>query len=142
MHELVAHAYKFAEADEMRKHHSNKAPQIKPRKLKPRKQKPSRPSRPQQRERPSIWSKGPKQQQVCYKYYNYTPLTTSREQILNVISNESFMHRPNPLWHGLNTDKNKYCSYHKDIEHTIEQCTKLKDEIEYLIEKSHLKKYI
>ena len=44
--ELVAHAYKFADADEMRDHHLTKAHQAKPWQGKPRKQEPSRLSRP------------------------------------------------------------------------------------------------
>ena len=52
------------------------------------------------------------------------------------------MRHPNPLKHRPNTNKNKYCSYHKDIGHTTEQCTKLRDEIEYLIERGYLKEYI
>ena len=39
-------------------------------------------------------------------------------------------------------DKNKYFSYHKNIGHTTKQCSKLKDEIEFLIGKGHLKEYI
>ena len=38
--------------------------------------------------------------------------------------------------------KKKYCSYHKDIGHTTKQCTKLKNEIEFLIGKGHLKEYV
>ena len=46
MHELVAYAYKFVEADEMRDHHSIRTHHTKPRQLEPRKQESSRPSRP------------------------------------------------------------------------------------------------
>ena len=31
---------------------------------------------------------------------------------------------------------------HKDIGHTTKQCTKLKDKIEFLIKKGHLKEYV
>ena len=52
------------------------------------------------------------------------------------------MCHPNPIQRGPNTNKNKYCSYHKDIGHTTKQCSKLNDEIEFLIGRGHLKEYI
>ena len=61
---------------------------------------------------------------------------------MNAITNKPYVQRPNPLRHGSNTNKTKYYSYHKAITHTTEQCTKLKDEIEFLIKKGHLKEYV
>ena len=40
------------------------------------------------------------------------PLMVKREQIMNAIANEPYLQRPNPLHHGPNLDRNKYCSYH------------------------------
>ena len=51
--------------------------------------------------------------------------------------------RPDPL-HGdrLKRNQNKYCRYHKDVGHTIEECIMLKDEIEKLIRHWYLQDYI
>ena len=46
------------------------------------------------------------------------PLTVNKEQIMNTIANEPYVWFPNPLRHGPNIDKNKYCTYYKDIGHT------------------------
>ena len=43
---------------------------------------------------------------------------------------------------GHNTDKTRYCSFHKDYGYTTKQCQKLKDEVEYRINNRHLKEYI
>ena len=102
---------------------------------------PNHPTRLLYKEMPSHQTEAPKQQ-VHQKFQEYTPLTVNMEQIMNAIGNEPYIQHPNPLCHGPNKDKNKYCSYHKDIEHTTEQCVKLKDEIEFLIEKGYLKEFI
>ncbi|XP_030494913.2 uncharacterized protein LOC115710702 [Cannabis sativa] len=41
-----------------------------------------------------------------------------------------------------NRDPNKYCKFHKDIRHTINECRQLKDEIESLIARGHIKQYV
>ena len=61
---------------------------------------------------------------------------------MNAITNEPCVQCPNPLRHGSNMDRTKYYSYHKDVGHTTEQCTKLKDEIEFFIRKGCLKEYV
>ena len=50
--------------------------------------------------------------------------------------------RPNPL-HGDHSKRNhnKYCRFHKDIGHTIEECITLKDEIEKLLHRRYLQDY-
>ncbi|KAG4962653.1 hypothetical protein JHK82_039339 [Glycine max] len=42
----------------------------------------------------------------------------------------------------LGVDKSKYCRYHRVIGHKIKDCTTLKDKMEKLIQKGHLKKFI
>ncbi|KAM6569002.1 hypothetical protein CsatB_016987 [Cannabis sativa] len=39
-------------------------------------------------------------------------------------------------------DPNKYCKFHKDIGHTIDECRQLKDEIESLMARGHFKEYV
>ena len=61
---------------------------------------------------------------------------------MNAIAHEPYIKRPHPIRHGPNTDKMKYCSFHKDHGHTTNQCQKLKDELEFLIRKGYLKEFI
>ena len=81
-------------------------------------------------------------QPVHKKFETCTALTVDKKQISNTIAHESFLKKPHPMKQGSNTNKTKYCLFHEDYVHTIEQCQKLKDEIEYLIRKGHLKEYI
>ena len=81
-------------------------------------------------------------QLVHKKFKVYTALTASREQILNAIANESYLKRSHPLKQGPIMDKTRYCYFHKDYGHTIEDCQKLKDEIEYHIRRGQLKEYV
>ena len=51
--------------------------------------------------------------------------------------------RPDPLHGDLSKmNQNKYCRYHKDVGHTMEECITLKDEIEKLIRRGYLQDYI
>ena len=70
------------------------------------------------------------------------PLAVGRAQLLNAIANEHYLRRPNPITHGPNVDKTKYCSFHKDYGHTTEGCHKLKDEIEFHVRMGMLKEYV
>ena len=81
-------------------------------------------------------------QPVHRRFKSYTPLTVGRAQILNIIANEHYLRRSNPITHGPDVDKTKYCSFHKDYGHTTENCHKLKDEIEFHKRKGILKEYV
>ena len=81
-------------------------------------------------------------QPIHRKFESYTPLAVGRAQILNAIANEHYLRRPNPINHGPNVDKTKYCSFHKDYGHTTEGCHKLKDEIEFHVRRGMLKEYV
>ncbi|XP_077249460.1 uncharacterized protein LOC143888968 [Tasmannia lanceolata] len=43
---------------------------------------------------------------------------------------------------GNKRDKSKYCRFHKDHGHDTDECKHLKDEIELLIQREYLKKYV
>ena len=89
---------------------------------------------PSHRNRSAYRSKASRQL-VHRKFESYTPLIVDRAQILNAIANEPYLKRPHPLKHGLNIDRTKYCSFHRDYGYTTEECQKLKDEIEYYVRK-------
>ncbi|XP_058106610.1 uncharacterized protein LOC131249880 [Magnolia sinica] len=76
------------------------------------------------------------------KFHSYTPLNTFTEQILLDIKvrkllNWSVYMKANPD----HRDKRKYCRFHWDHGHNTADCVDLKDEIETLIHKGHLRRY-
>ncbi|XP_043694230.1 uncharacterized protein LOC122644934 [Telopea speciosissima] len=73
---------------------------------------------------------------------DYTPLNTSRKEILMQIQDGGYIRRPRPMQAGSSRNPNKYCLFHKDNGHDTEDCYQLKREIEELIKVGHLKKYI
>ncbi|KAL0440607.1 UNVERIFIED_CONTAM: hypothetical protein Slati_2543700 [Sesamum latifolium] len=74
----------------------------------------------------------------------YTPLNTSREEILVVAEEQGLVNqwprkmKDNPK--RLKSDK--YCRFHRDRGHTAEECYHLKNEIEKLIQCGYLKEYV
>ncbi|XP_077242376.1 uncharacterized protein LOC143882870 [Tasmannia lanceolata] len=74
---------------------------------------------------------------------NFTPLNTSRRHILAAISGEEFIKWPTPMISkGNRRDKSKYCRFHRDHGHDTDDCRQLKEEIEQLISRGYLKKYV
>ncbi|XP_077222110.1 uncharacterized protein LOC143855951 [Tasmannia lanceolata] len=74
---------------------------------------------------------------------SYTPLKTSSAQILAAITDEDFLRWPTKMLSKSNKrDKSKYCKYHKDHGHDTNECRHLKEEIELLIKRGHLRNYI
>ncbi|KAL0398619.1 UNVERIFIED_CONTAM: hypothetical protein Sradi_2205200 [Sesamum radiatum] len=78
------------------------------------------------------------------EFQYYTPLNASRGEILvlaeqqGLISQWPIKMKDNPQ--RLKSDK--YCRFHRDRGHTTEECHHLKNEIEKLIQRGHLKEYI
>ncbi|XP_043706002.1 splicing regulatory glutamine/lysine-rich protein 1-like [Telopea speciosissima] len=72
----------------------------------------------------------------------YTPLNTSRKEILMQIQDDGHICRPRPMQAKSSRNPNKYCLFHKDTGHDTEDCYQLKREIEELIKAGHLKRYI
>ncbi|RVW47161.1 hypothetical protein CK203_070067 [Vitis vinifera] len=72
-----------------------------------------------------------------------TPLTVSYEKLLPMICELSDFRWPGPIKADpAKSDHNKKCVYHKEHEHTTEQCGSLHYLVERLIKAGHLKQYI
>ncbi|XP_023883677.1 uncharacterized protein LOC111995966 [Quercus suber] len=73
----------------------------------------------------------------------FTPLVMPVDKILTQIKDEHFLKWPRPLHSSPNVcDKNKYCRFHKDHGHYTEDCRDLKEQIEELIWKGKLQRYV
>ncbi|XP_062099865.1 uncharacterized protein LOC133805719 [Humulus lupulus] len=73
----------------------------------------------------------------------YTDLTHTREHIFVTNKNQVPFGRPLPIKRDRSKrDPGKYCQYHKDIGHTTAECNHLKVEIEELIRRGHLGRYV
>ena len=73
-------------------------------------------------------------------YDTYTPLTTTRAQILMKIEGENYLHRPLPI-KNRGKNKKKYYRFRCNYSHDTKQYFQLKDEIEALIRQKLLAKY-
>ena len=73
----------------------------------------------------------------------FTPLVMPVDKILMQIKDEHYLKWPRPLHSSPNIrDKNKYCHFHKDHGHYTEDYQDLKEQIEELIQKGKLQKYV
>ena len=73
----------------------------------------------------------------------FTLLVMPVDKILMQIKDEHYLKWPRPLHSSPNIrDKNKYCHFHKDHGHYTEDFRDLKEQIEELIQKEKLQKYV
>ncbi|KAL0312709.1 UNVERIFIED_CONTAM: hypothetical protein Sradi_5670200 [Sesamum radiatum] len=74
----------------------------------------------------------------------YTPLNASRGEILVLAEQQGLISQwPTKMEDNPKRFKSdKYCRFHRDRGHTTEECHHLKNEIEKLIQRGHLKEYI
>ncbi|KAL2467122.1 Ribonuclease H [Abeliophyllum distichum] len=72
-----------------------------------------------------------------------TPLLTSRDNILMEIQNMKELVWPKKMWVPPHRrDETKYCKFHRDHGHDTEDCQQLKEEIERLIKRGQLSKFV
>ncbi|KAK1393811.1 hypothetical protein POM88_012867 [Heracleum sosnowskyi] len=84
----------------------------------------------------------PRKSNPSTKFTEYARLNALRSQILYDIEKDRDFRWPKPLrGDPEKRDKNRYCRYHKDTGHDIDDCRQLKDEIEFLIRKGILNKF-
>ena len=73
----------------------------------------------------------------------FTPLVMPINKILMQIKDEYYLKWPRPLHSSPQIhNKNKYYHFHKDHGHYTEDCRDLKEQIEELIQKGKLQKYV
>ncbi|XP_023874707.2 uncharacterized protein LOC111987240 [Quercus suber] len=74
---------------------------------------------------------------------NFTPLVMPVDKILMQIKDEPGLKWPKPLsTSSRKRDPKKYCRFHKDHGHYIDECRDLKKQIEELIQRGKLQKFV
>ena len=88
---------------------------------------------------------GPPQHEGRQRYSprRFTPLTTSVSQVLREVRNEQFLRWPTQMQSDPTTrDNTRYCEFHRDYGHRTDDCIQLKKEIEFLIKRGYLRRFI
>ena len=101
--------------------------------------------RGQKRERPDRQTsdRGKRKDEKTPRTVRFTPLVMPIDKILTQIKDKHYLKWPRPLHSSPNVrDKKKYCRFHRDHGHYTEDCRDLKEQIEGLIRKGKLQKYV
>ena len=88
---------------------------------------------------------GPPQPELRQRYSprRFTPLTAAISQILREVQHEKFLRWPSQMrTYPTKRDNTKYYEFHRDHGHRIDDCIQLRKEIEYLIRRGYLRRYI
>ncbi|XP_020686560.1 uncharacterized protein LOC110102533 [Dendrobium catenatum] len=85
--------------------------------------------------RPPLPHREPRQEK------EYTPLNTSRENVLMTVRDQDTMKWPHPLKPNTG-NQDQYCHFHHSRGHATEACRQLKEEIERLIRQGYLRQLI
>ncbi|XP_052181892.1 uncharacterized protein LOC127794686 [Diospyros lotus] len=73
----------------------------------------------------------------------FTLLNTPRAEILAIIENKDYLKKPRPMKAPANKrSKDKYCRFHRDHGHDTEECHQLKEEIQELINRGFLRRFV
>ncbi|KAL0303488.1 UNVERIFIED_CONTAM: hypothetical protein Sradi_6216900 [Sesamum radiatum] len=76
------------------------------------------------------------------KFHRYTPLTTTRTKALMMVEKLNLLQWPqHTRFTPARKYSNKYCKFHREKGHDIEDCYQLKDEIERLVRQRYFKEY-
>ena len=101
--------------------------------------------RGQKRERPDRQTsdRGKRKDEKTPRTVRFTPLVMPIDKILTQIKDKHYLKWPRPLHSSPNVcDKKKYCRFHRDHGHYTKDCRDLKEQIEELIRKGKLQKYV
>lgn len=85
--------------------------------------------------------KGPRQNRGTLSRQEYTPLNTTRANILLAINDNDDLRRPKLLTSNRG-NQSQYCDFHRGYGHRTEGCNQLKDEIERLIQRGLLRQFL
>ena len=88
---------------------------------------------------------GPPQPKLQQRYppRQFTPLTASVSQVLRETQHEKFLRWPSQMkTDSAKRDSTKYCEFHRDHGHRTDDCVQLRREIEYLIRRGHLRRFV
>ena len=78
-----------------------------------------------------------------YSPQPFTPLTASVSQVLHEVRNEQFLRWSTHMKSDPATrDNTKYYEFHRDYGHCTDNCIQLNREIEYLIQRGYLRRFI
>ena len=78
-----------------------------------------------------------------YSPQRFTPLAASVSQVLHEVRNEQILRWPTQMKSDPATrDNTKYCEFHRGYGHRMDNCIQLKREIEYLIQRGYLRRFI
>ncbi|XP_052209262.1 uncharacterized protein LOC127812774 [Diospyros lotus] len=73
----------------------------------------------------------------------FTLLNTPQVKILATIENKNYLKKPRPMKAPANKrSKDKYCRFHRDHGHDTEECHQLKEEIQELINRGFLRRFV
>nr|XP_023911602.1 uncharacterized protein LOC112023219 [Quercus suber] len=88
-------------------------------------------------------NRGKRKDDKAPRTIKFTPSVMFVDKILAQIKDEHYLKWPRPLHSSPNVrDKKKYCHFHKDHGRYIEDCRDLKEQIEELIRKGKLQRFI
>ena len=88
---------------------------------------------------------GPPQPKLRHRYSprQFTPLMVAVSQVLHEVQHEQFLRWPSPMRSDpAKRDNPKYCEFHRDYGHRTDDCIQLRKEIEYLIRRGYLRRFI
>ena len=78
-----------------------------------------------------------------YPSQRFTPLTALVSQVLHEVRNKQFLRWSTQMKSDHATrDNTKYCDFHRDYGHRTDNCIQLRREIEYLIQRGYLRRFI
>ena len=78
-----------------------------------------------------------------YSPWRFTPLTTVVSHVLREVQHEQFLRWPSQMRSDpAKRDNTRYCAFHRDYGHRTDDCIQLRKEIEYLIRRGYLRRFI
>ena len=88
---------------------------------------------------------GPPQSELRQQYSPqwFTPLMAAVSQVLREVQHEQFLRWPSQMRSDpTKRDNTKYCEFHRDHGHRTDDCIQLRKEIEYLVRRRYLRRFV